>query len=364
MTRFREVEHQRWAKDPPPAEIDLAGSGAPQCPARLLKMRSGDFTTRHRAGYGWPPLVAELAARYRVPERRVLPVSGGTSLANWIACAAALDGAPPGVGAIVERPTYEPLVRAPESLGARVRRLERRFADRFALDLDRLAELVNRRTRLLVVSDLHNPSGVRLDRESLIHAAELLARVGGFVLVDEVYLESLWGGRTDSAARVAPNVLATNSLTKAYGLDGLRAGWILAPEALVPVVRRINDHLGVNGVATGERMAAAALRNLGAIRARIAPRLARNLHAVRRWIARDSRFAWVEPAGGTVCYPRLPKGVDSDAFAAHLLRRHSTLVVPGGFFETNRHVRVGLTAPTATLERGLVRMSRTLDELS
>lgn len=365
MNRFREIEHQSWAKSPPAAEIDLAGSGAPPCPVGLLRLRRGDFVTHDTPGYGWPPLRAALAARYGVAERRVLPFSGGTSLANWIGCAAALDGAAPRqrAEAIVERPTYEPLVRAPESLGASIRRLERRFGDGFALDLGRLERLVNARTRLLVLSDLHNPSGVRLDHAELREAARLLDRVGGYVLVDEVYLEALWGERPDSAARLAPNIIATGSLTKAYGLDGLRAGWILAPSPLVPAVRRINDHLGVNAVATGERMALAALRHLPEIRARVAPRLRRNLERLRRYLSEERRLAWVEPSGGTVAWPRLPAGVDGEQFARRLLRSQRTLVVPGRFFGSRGHFRVGLTAPSTIFAEGLRRISRTLDEL-
>jgi aspartate/methionine/tyrosine aminotransferase len=364
---FREIEHQSWAKGHPAAAIDLSGSGVSPCPVRLLRLRARDFATHHAAGYGWPPLVAALAERYGVGAERVLPVSGGASLANWIACAAALDGAGGDVEAIVEKPTYEPLVRAPASLGARVRRLERRFSERFALDIDRLRRMVNERTRLLVLSDLHNPSGVRLERKALLEAARLFEALGGYVLVDEVYLECLWGDVTDSAARlvpdVAPNIIATNSLTKAYGLDGLRAGWILAPKSLVPALRRINDYLGVNGVATGERMTLAALQNLPAIRARSASLLEANLERVRQWLANEQRMAWVEPAGGTVCFPRLPAGIDSDSFARRLLRRYDTLVVPGRLFETTRHVRIGLTSTPTVLRRGLDRIDRALIEV-
>lgn len=360
--RFRAIEHQRWAKDPPLAEIDLAGSGAPPCPVRLLRLGPRDLVTHHPAGYGWPPLVAALAARYGIAAERVLPVSGGTSLALWIGCAAALDGAPAGAEVVVERPAYEPLRRAPESLDARVRRLDRRFGARFELDVDRLTAMVSRRTRLLVLSDLHNPSGVRLDRTALLAAARLLERVGGFVLVDEVYLEAVSGDVIDSAVRLAPNVIAVSSLTKAYGLDGLRAGWIVAPRSLVPALRRVNDHLGVNGVAAGERMALAALRHLGEIRARVTPRLAANLERMRRFVASDGRLAWVEPAGGTVCWPRLPAGVDADRFAERLLRRYGTRVVPGRLFESKRHVRIGLAAAPERFRQGLERLRRALDE--
>src|SRR5207253_5850614 len=186
------------------------------------------------------PLREAIARRYRVGVDAVFPMSGGTSFANWLACAAALDGCGRAAEVIVERPTYEPLLRIPEALGHRVRRLDRLFAGRYGIDLDRFRSLITNRTRLAIVTNLHNPSGVEIPRETLRAMAAALARVGAYLLVDEVYLESTFGTRPTSCVHAGPNVLTTNSLTKAYGLDGLRAGWILGPPALVARAGRIN----------------------------------------------------------------------------------------------------------------------------
>src|SRR5207248_4844956 len=168
------------------------------------------------------------AGRYRVGRDRVFTVSGGTGFANWFACAAVLDGAR-DAETIVERPTYEPLLRIPQSLGSRIRRLDRRFEERYAIDLKAFERLLTRRTRLVLVSNLHNPSGALIDGRTLRAMADRLARVRGFLVVEEVYLECLFGARPESCVHAGPNVLVTNSLTKAYGLDGLRAGWVIGP---------------------------------------------------------------------------------------------------------------------------------------
>ena len=362
--RFPEIVYMSWAKAAAPAEIDLAASGVAPCPVRLLGLDDSDFATHHRAGYGWPPLVAEIARRYRVADDRVACASGGASLANWLACTAVLEGGDRRTEVIVERPAYEPLRRIPESFGCRVRRLDRRLGDGYALDLERLRALVGRRTRLLVLTDLHNPSGAPLDRRELVEAAAVLERCGGYVLVNEVYRETLWTEATDSAVHAAPNVLTTNSLTKAYGLDGLRAGWLLGPPALVRRARKIHDYLGVNGVATADRMALAALRHLPAIRARAQRRLAANRASLVRFLSRERRLACLAPPGGTVAFPRLPRGLDGERFAELLLRRHSTRVVPGAFFEAPRHVRIGFPAPQRAFRLGLERITRALDELA
>src|SRR4030095_8288454 len=117
--------------------------------------------------------------------------------------------------------------------------------------------------------------------------AAALARVRGYLLVDEVYLECLFSVRTDSCVHAGANVLTTNSLTKAYGLDGLRAGWILGPPALAARARRINDLLTNNSVAPCEQMTLAAFKRLAAIDRRAHALLDPNLATLGRFLARE-----------------------------------------------------------------------------
>ncbi len=366
LRSFPDIAFMRWAKTRPRVRFDLARSGMAPCPIELLGLTPGDLAAPVPAGYGWPPLQHALARRYGVSTETVVPLSGGTSLANWLACAAALDGAPRGAEVIVERPTYEPLLRIPQALGFRVRRLDRRWRDGFALDLDRFARLVTPRTRLAIVSNLHNPSGVALSLDTLRAMAERLAAVGAFLLVDEVYLEATFlRGRPQSCIHAGPNVIATNSLTKAYGLDGLRAGWLLAPEEIARRAWRIHDYLGVNPVAPGLVMTLAALRRLRPIAARSRAILAPNLEILRQFLAAEPCLACPQPGTASpIAFPRLPRGVGGDAFAERLLRRYSTLVAPGRFFEAPEHVRLATGGlPPECLRRSLSNLTRALDDL-
>jgi aspartate/methionine/tyrosine aminotransferase len=161
-----------------------------------------------------------------------------------------------------------------------------------------------------------------------------------------------------------PNVLATNSLTKAYGLDGLRAGWILGPPAMIARARRISDLMTNNSVAAGERMALAAFRRLRDIDRRAHGILDPNLARVRAFFAREPRLRTVLPEGGNVVFPRLPAAVDGDRLVRYLVKQASTLVVPGKFFEAPRHIRLSFGCSGPLLGRGLANLSRALDELS
>jgi aspartate/methionine/tyrosine aminotransferase len=160
-----------------------------------------------------------------------------------------------------------------------------------------------------------------------------------------------------------PNVLTTNSLTKAYGLDGLRAGWVLGPREMIHRAWMIQDLLANNGVAPGEQMTLAAFRRLSGIRRRVHATLDPNLERLQRFFARERRLEAFVPEGGNVAFPRLPRGVASDTLADRLLRRYSTLVVPGRFFEAPRHIRISFGCRPDLLERGLANISRALDDL-
>jgi aspartate/methionine/tyrosine aminotransferase len=361
---FPEVAYLRWAKSHPPARINLGRSGVEPCPPSALGLTRRDLVVNLPVHDGYAPLQRAIATRYGVDDDQVFTVSGGTSFANWFACAAVLNGSAPDAEAIVEKPAYEPLVRIVEALGCRVRRLDRFLDEDYAIDLDRFSHLVNRRTRIAFVSNLHNPSGARIDLPTLRRMAALLRRVGAFLVVDEVYLECLFGPKPESSVQAGPNVLATNSLTKAYGLDGLRAGWVLGPRDLVRRAWLIQDLLANNNVAPGDRMSLAAFRRLAWIRRRAHAALDPNLARVRRFFERERRLHTFIPEGGNVVFPRLPRGISGDRFADHLLKRYSTLVVPGKFFESPRHIRISFGLAPPRLERGLANISRALDDLS
>jgi aspartate/methionine/tyrosine aminotransferase len=269
-----------------------------------------------------------IAARYGVAFDRAFPVSGGTSYANWLGCLAALDGCSSGAEVIVERPHANRCKirgRSATACGGSI--AASRTATR---SISIFASLVTAKTRLAVVTNLHNPSGARIPMATLRALAALLARVKAYLLVDEVYLEWLFRCRPESCVHAGLNVLATNSLTKAYGLDGLRAGWLLGPAPMIPRAQRISDLITDNSVAPGERMALAAFRRHRDIDRRAHDILDPNLARVRTFFAREPRLRAVMPEGGNVVFPRLPSAIDSDRFVRHLVIIDSTLVVRGG----------------------------------
>ncbi|HEX9671657.1 MAG TPA: pyridoxal phosphate-dependent aminotransferase, partial [Thermoanaerobaculia bacterium] len=236
--RVLSSEYQEWAKTRSQARFNLVASGVHPVPLAELGATLDDVELTGPSWYGYPPLQAALAAHCGVPEEQVV-AAVGTSLAVHLAMAALVA---PGDELLLEHPTYEPILAVARYLGAEVKRFARRPEAGWGIDLDEVARLLSPRTRLIVLSDLHNPSGARLDDAALAGLGELARRAGARVLVDEVYLEMVRvdeGAPARTAARLGPEFVVASSLTKAYGLNGLRCGWVLAEPELARRIWRL-----------------------------------------------------------------------------------------------------------------------------
>src|SRR5204863_1741523 len=149
-----------------------------------------------------------------------------------------------------------------EYLGATIKRFPRSFDHAFRVDVDELAKQITARTRLIVLTNLHNPSSALVDDETLRQIGELARTAGARVLVDEVYLEAMFEDAPRSSVHLGPEFVATSSLTKGFGLSGLRCGWILAAPDLADEMRRFYDIFGGIGPQPAERLSVVALAQL------------------------------------------------------------------------------------------------------
>jgi aspartate/methionine/tyrosine aminotransferase len=246
--------YMEWAKTRQKARFNLAASGMAAFPlSDLVSMgavKLEDLELSGPSGYGYKPLQMALAAKAGVPPECVV-AAVGTSMANHLAMAASFA---PGEEILIEQPTYELLLTTAQYLGAKIRRFARRFEARFRLDPSEVERALTSQTRLVVFTNLHNPSSALAEEDTLRAVGELAKRVGARVLVDEVYLETRYSAPWRSAFHLGDHFVTTSSLTKAYGLAGLRCGWVLAEPALAQAMWRLNDFYGVNAAHPGERL--------------------------------------------------------------------------------------------------------------
>jgi aspartate/methionine/tyrosine aminotransferase len=351
-------EYLRWAKTRAPARWDLTSSGVPYLPLRELPVTLDDLEISGTGAYGYPPLQQAIASRYRVDEACVVAAMG-TSMANYLALAALVQ---PGDEVLIEHPTYEPLIAVARYLGCDVRHFARPEDDGFRLDPEEVERGMTPRTRAVVITNLHNPSSALADDDALRQVGEIAARFGARVIVDEVYLDALWEPAPRTAFHLGDRFISTNSLTKVYGLNGLRCGWVLAEPALAERMWRMTELFNNIGMHAAERLSLAAFQNLGAIARRSRTLLEANTAALNAFYAAHPQLDAVPHAHGTVSFPRLRTG-DADALCTRLLDRYETAVVPGRFFGTPDHVRIGLGVDTATFAEGLDRLGHALEEV-
>jgi aspartate/methionine/tyrosine aminotransferase len=389
-----------WAKARPSPRFDLAGSYVLPCSIDELPDARAAISLEGRNENGYPPLMTSIADRYGVLASQVTTAQGASG-ANFLVFAALLE---PGDDVLVERPAYDPLLSAPRLLGARVVRFDRDHAGGFALDPDRVRQAITPRTRLVVLTSPHNPTGVVVDDTALDEVGRIAAAQGAYVLVDEVYLDasvaadevrlkadataevrrksdasaevrrkpdatgdagaaSVLSGfsRTQTAAGRGEVFLTTSSLTKSYGLAGLRCGWILSSPALAERLRRARDIIDGSGSIVAERLATLAFSQLDRLIARSGALLAVNGPLVRSFLHARPELEAAEPRGGTVVFPRLRNVADSSRFAERLLTERETAIVPGRFFEAPAHFRVGFGGATDVLRGGLEALDAALD---
>lgn len=350
-------EYLRWAKTRTPARFDLTSSGVPYLPLRDLPVTIDDLEISGTGAYGYPPLLQAIAARYRVDEACVVAAMG-TSMANHLALAATVQ---PGDQVLMEHPTYEPLIAVAHWLGAEVRHFDRRAGDGFRLDPAEVERGMTDRTRAIVITNLHNPSSALADDDAMRQVGEIAARAGAYVIVDEVYLDALWESPPRTCVHLGDRFISTNSLTKVYGLNGLRCGWVLAEPTLAERMWRLTELFNNHGVYAAERLGLIALRNLDAITRRSRALLDANAAALNDFYRVHASFLDAAPhVHGTVSFPRL-RGGGVDEFCDLLMQGYDTAVVPGRFFGAPDHLRMGLGVDPEVFRAGLDRLGRALN---
>lgn len=332
-----------WARTQSRARFNLATSGVGSFPLRELPFNPEELEINRDSTYGYLPLQAAIAAKAGVDPDCVV-AAGGTSGANHLAMAALLH---PGDEVLIEHPTYELLISTARYLGAEVKGFARSQENGFAIDPAEVRRQLSPRTKLIVLTNLHNPSSAQTPDSVLREIGDLGVRV----LVDEVYLDAVYENTPRTSARLGPQFVVTSSLTKVYGLAGLRCGWILAQPDLARAMWRLNDLFEVNAAHPAELLSVAAFRHLGAIRDR-----------ARRVVEADRALLWQLPGVvrtdfGTTAIVRH----DSvEPFVTRLREEYETTAVPGRFFELPNHFRIGMGVNHEMFAEGLRRIEAAL----
>lgn len=290
---------------------------------------------------GTAELREAIAALYPGARIDQVEVTNGGSEANCIALWHLVE---PGDEVVMMLPNYMQIRGIVRALGGAVipwTLVEDRT--RWRPDLDALDTLVTARTKLIVVCNPNNPTGARLTSQELDQVCRIAGRVGAWVLSDEIYrgaeldrveTPSMWGRYE--------RVIVTSGLSKAYGLPGLRIGWVVAPTAVVDALWGVHDYTSIAPGAVNDRLARIALSRRDQILARTRGIVAANYPLVRKWIEkRAAKISHVPPEAGAILLARYRHGINSTALVEQIRREKSVLVVPGDHFEMDGYLRIG-----------------------
>jgi len=357
--RTVESPYMQWAKQHTHVQYNLAASGVMNYSLRMLPVHLEDLEITGDSYYGYAPLLQALSRHCGVPTDQIF-CTIGTSLANHIAMASLIE---PGDEILLEQPTYELLTSTASYLGARVRRFLRRKENHYRIEPSELTDLISPRTKLIVLTNLHNPSSALTEEMTLREIADAACSVHAKVLVDEVYLDAAFEHSPRSAIHLGMDFVITNSLTKVYGLSGLRCGWVLAEPELIRKMWLLNDLFDVIPPHPTEQLSVMAFQHLTAIRSWARSILDQNQKTVRELLLGRDDVECFAPGFGTVLFPRLRHGAVDNLYA-RAMDRYQTSIAPGRFFEEPDHFRIGLGLDPNKFRQGLLNVCRVLDELS
>ena len=215
---------------------------------------------------------------------------------------------------------------------------------------------------MIVLTNLHNPSSALVDEDTLRRVGEIAQSVSGRVLVDEVYLEALFEAAPRSSASLGSHFIATSSLTKGYGLSGLRCGWILAEPELAERMRLLHDIFGALAPHPAERLSVLALRKLPKFIARAKTILETNRAVLNDFYDSREDLRVAHTRIGTTSFPQLLRGKVDELYTL-LTEKYDSAIVPGKFFESPQHFRIGMCAEPELFSEGVRRLGKALDEI-
>lgn len=338
----------RWYGD---VRYDLATSGISTASPDLLgPVDPSDLGSRQR-------FVEALSRRYGVKQSEIVPALG-TSGGLYVVYATLLQR---GDHVLVETPNYEPIWRVAEGLGARIDRFERQFGSEWEVDTDAVLAALDPKTRIVTLTNPHNPTGAIMSDETIQKLASLLAERGVSLLIDEAYLELAKPKTT--ARHLGGNVYTCSSATKCWGVSWARAGWVFLPEAMQAAAARVERY--VNGMAPPASFSygALAVDAAGKLLARAFELQTGKREMIDAFLAEHaSKLVWVPPPATSVFgFVRDLRGRDLLEPIQRGIADHQVVVAPGTFFGESSAFRLGWTTNFTDVATGLGLLARALD---
>jgi aspartate/methionine/tyrosine aminotransferase len=273
----------------------------------------------------------------------------------------------PGDRLLVAKPNYATNIETPRAIGADVDFLNLKFEEGFKINIDTLAQKITPQTKLVSITYPHNPTGSTISVHELQQIVDLIESRGISLVFDETYREMCFGEILPSASQLSKNVISVSSLSKTYGLPGIRVGWIVCRDPqMMETFLAAKEQIMICNSIVDEEIAFRFLLKKNQRLPEIHKKIRAHFEIVNRWMGSEQNLEWVEPSGGVVCFPRIKKQseIDVTRFYQTLNSKYKTFVGPGHWFEMDRsYMRIGYGWPMSDeLQKGLQNISLSLDD--
>jgi aspartate/methionine/tyrosine aminotransferase len=345
-------------------KYDIGESAVKYLTYDQLGIDFGKLPIRYGYHRGRPDLRELLAPAYPGLTADNILVTSGGSEANFAIVSTLVK---PGDHVVIEHPNYTSLYEVPRSMGCDVSLFTLRFEDRFKPNLDTLAKMITPGTKLVSLTHPNNPTGSMITEEELEEVIDLVERKKTILMFDETYRDMAIENRLPSAAPMSDRAVIISSMSKCYGLPGIRIGWLATRNRhILDSVLAIREQLSITNSAFGEEAAVQVLRRKDEFLERAKNHVKLNLAIVSEWMENQDKFEWVFPEAGVVSFPRIQPDVrvDPEILWRLLAEKYKTFIIPGRCFEMdNRHFRLGFGGTPEEIRIGLGNLLAALGEL-
>jgi len=333
-----------------------------------------------RLGYSEAPGTAELrsaiAATYRDTGPDEILVTTGAIEANFLLFNVLLE---PGDHVVAVYPAYQQLYSVARAIGCEVSLWKLAPETGFRYDLDELERLTTSLTRLIVINTPHNPTGAMLSRADLERIAAIAVSAGARILSDEAYRwleipggeplappmrDITGGGPSGPPSPQRSSGISVGTLSKPFGLPGLRIGWIAGSAELVAKCWAMRDYVSLSPGKLNDALAVLAFKHRGRIVERTQAIVRRNLETARRWFEENAdTVSWTPPRGGLLAMMRYALDIPSLELSNHLAEKYGVMLAPGSAFGIEHHLRIGIGQEPKVFAEGLGRTAACFADL-
>ncbi|MDI3531762.1 MAG: hypothetical protein PWR28_107 [Synergistaceae bacterium] len=341
-------------------DYDIGESGIKFFSTNDLGLDFSNIELRYGHHKGAPELRELIASDFPGLKMSQVAVTNGAS-ESIFAVMASLLGRQDHV--VVEAPNYPSLYEIPNSLERDVSLYFLRYEEGFRLNLERLKEEIKPNTKLVCLTHPNNPTGSVITESELNEVVQFVESRNLYLLMDETYRDLAFDTPPPLAATISPRAVSVSSMSKAFGVPGIRIGWVAGPESLIDSVRAVREQITICNSSVSEKIAFVILKRKQSFLEKARKTVYANYKIMDKWIRERNDVEWISPAGGVVGFPRLVEDKSSEDLCTLLIERYRTFVVPGYCFKMPRYFRLGFGGDREEIEKGLEMLGKALADI-